>query len=76
MQFVMGDILGFGMVGFMYYNTTGYPISRLIFFVVLILAVIGLIALFGKLFTGGLFKRRQKETDGEYWLRTGKVKKR
>ena len=75
MQFVMGDILGFGMVGFVYYTTGGYLLSRFIFFAVLILAVIGLVSLFKGIF-GGLFGgRRKKETAGEYWMRTGKMKK-
>lgn len=76
MEFVMGDILGFGMVGFMYYNTTGYLLARIIFVGLIILAVIGLISILRFLFGGGIkftFKRGKSQADKERdWLKTGK----
>ena len=69
MKFIMGDIAGFGMVGWMYYDMTGYLIARGIFFAMAILAVIGLITVLKFLFTG----RKKKETPGEKWMRTGRT---
>lgn len=69
MEFVMGDILGFGMIGWVYYNTTGYIFTRIISFSTTILATIGLITIIKWLFT----RKRTKETPGQKWLRTGKM---
>jgi len=72
MKFIMGDVLGFGIVGFMYYNTTGYILSRVILFALAALAVIGLIAVLGFIFGGGFkFRKSQREKERD-WIRTGK----
>lgn len=74
MKFIMGDVLGFGIVGFMYYNTTGYILSRIILFALAVLAVIGFIAVLGFIFGGGFkfkFRKSQREKERD-WIRTGK----
>lgn len=68
MKFVMGDILGFGIVGFAYHNTTGYLLSRAIVIGLIVFAIIGLGATIKWLFG----RRKQKESAGDKWLRTGK----
>ena len=69
MKFIMGDIAGFGMVGWVYYDMTGYLITRVLFIGMAILATIGLITILKFLFTG----RKKKETPGEKWMRTGRM---
>lgn len=76
MKFIMGDILGFGMVGFMYYDTTGYLLARIIVFGLIALAVIGLISILRFIFAGGIkftLRRGKSQADKERdWLKTGK----
>ena len=69
MKFIMGDIAGFGMVGWVYYDMTGYLIARVLFIGMAILATIGLITILKFLFTG----QKKKETPGEKWMRTGRM---
>lgn len=76
MKFIMGDILGFGMVGFMYYDTTGYLLARIIVFGLIALAIIGLISILRFIFGGGIkftLRRGKSQADKERdWLKTGK----
>lgn len=72
MKFIMGDILGFGMVGFMYYDTTGYLLARIIFFILVAFAIIGLITVLGFIFGRGFKFRKSKEEKERDWIRTGK----
>ena len=69
MKFIMGDIAGFGMVGWVYYDMTGYLIARVLFIGMAILTTIGLITILKFLFTG----RKKKKTPGEKWMRTGRM---
>ena len=69
MKFVIGDIAGYGMVGWIYYDMTGYLVTRVLFFALVGLAAIGLITVLKFFFTG----RKKKETPGEKWMRTGRM---
>ena len=72
MEFVMGDILGLGMVGFVYYNTTGFLLARVITISVILLAIIGTFTLLKTMFCIIFKGRKKKESAEEKWLRTGK----
>lgn len=76
MNFIAGDVIGLGGIGFVYYSVWGAIFSWIIFIIFALLAIIGLITVI-RFFFGGRFGNRKKrgETDGEYWLRTGKIKK-
>lgn len=65
----MGDIFGVGVVGWAYYNMTGYLLARILFFGMVLLSVIGLVTVVKFLFGG----RKKKETPGEKWMRTGRM---
>lgn len=69
MDFVMGDILGFGMVGWVYYTTTGYILSRVIFFGIILFAIIGFFTVIKWVFR----RKKPKETAGQKWMRTGRT---
>lgn len=71
MEFIMGDVFGVGMVGWMYYDMTGYLIARLLFGGMAILSIVGLVTIVG--FIIRAIKGRKKETPGEKWLRTGRM---
>ena len=71
MKFIMGDILGAGGIGLIYYNTWGFILTHIIFFALIIFAIIGLITTIAFLF-GRKGKGRHKETAEEKWIRTGK----
>jgi len=68
-NFVMGDLAGFGIIGIVYQGFTNYIISHIIFFILAALCAIGLITSIKWLFT----RKRKKETPGQKWMRTGKL---
>lgn len=77
MKFLAGEFLGLmGGVGLVYDSLLGGIATWIITAIITILAIIGLITVIWFL-AGGIWKNRKKreETDGQYWLRTGKVKK-
>lgn len=76
MKFLAGDVIGLGGIGLVYYSVWGAIFAWIIFIVFAALAIIGLVTVL-RFFFGGIWKNRKKrgETDGQYWLRTGKVKK-
>ena len=77
MRFIAGEFLGLmGGVGLVYDTLLGGIATWIITAVVTILTIIGLVTVI-YFFAGGIWKNRKKrgETDGQYWLRTGKAKK-
>lgn len=77
MKFIAGEFFGFwGGIGFVYNTVGGAILTWIIAILFIALAVIGLVTVL-RFFFGGAFSNRKKrgETDGQYWLRTGKVKK-
>lgn len=68
MEFIMGEFMSVGGIGLVYYNTWGFIFTHLIFFALVIFAVIGVISTL-KFLIGG---RKPKETAEQKWIRTGK----
>lgn len=68
-NFVMGDWMGFGIIGIVYEGFANYIISHIIFFVLAALCLVGLVSTIKWIFT----RKRKKETPGEKWMRTGKL---
>ena len=69
MKFIMGDFMGFGAIGLVYEGFGSYLLSHIIFFTLIVLAVIGCFTVMKWIFTG----RRPKETPGQKWMRTGRM---
>lgn len=60
-----------GGIGIFYESTFGGVLAWLIFALIAICTIVGLITII-RWFVG---HRRGKETPGQYWMRTGKMKK-
>lgn len=74
MKFIAGEFLGLmGGVGIVYTTTLGGIATWIIAIIFAALAIIGAVTVI-KFFFGGM-RKNKNETDGQYWLRTGKIKK-
>lgn len=69
MKFIMGDFMGFGAIGLIYEGFGGYLLAHIIFFALILFAIIGFFATIKWLFT----RRKPKETPGQKWMRTGRM---
>lgn len=69
MKFLMGEFLGAGGIGFVYYTTWGAILTYILTIVIGILTIIGLITVIKWFFT----RRKPKESPHDKWLRTGKM---
>ena len=59
-----------GIIGIAYKDTLGGVIAYILFGLICIFTIIGIISTIKWLFTRG----KRKETPGEYWKRTGRMK--
>lgn len=73
MHLRFGDFT-WGYIGITYDNMVGYVLTHIIVALTLVFAVIGLVATILFIASKIRARRNSKETPGEYWRRTGRLK--